>query len=153
MWAKQQQSTKWLCNAAKQVAEQTSPVLSIYFAIILPPTASTGLSHALFLRSQGACYSSRNSTWQGDLCPTQDGLNWGGRGGGSDIPCPALYDLCSALPPTPTPRPHCWPARGEEGSNAGCPFMLGPLLDSREGKETRQGEAHSNARTKSPVYV
>lgn len=93
-------TTNQVCNAAKQLAGQTSPVLSyllpsLFFALILSPSASMGLSHALFLRSQGACYSSSNSTWQGDLCPTQDGLNWGWKGWG--VPCPVSNPMVSAL--------------------------------------------------------
>lgn len=119
--------TNWVCNAAKQLAEQTSPVLYLPFAslsLILPHAASTGLSHALFLRSQGACYSSSNSTWQGDLCPTQDGLNWGGRDGGVTCPVYKRYSLCTT---SPLPRPQCWPARQERGSGGSLPPYAGPL--------------------------
>lgn len=106
--------TKQVCIAAKQLVEQTSPVLSPRSPLILPPAASTILSCAFLLRSQGACYSSSNSTWQGDLCPTQDGLNWGGRGGGAGggfSSCPVSSPMVSAAPSPPpdnvqTPRLH-----------------------------------------------
>lgn len=57
------------------------------------------------------------------------------------------YGLCN--PPPCLPRHQCWPAREREAVTAACPLMLGPLLDSGEGKETRQGEARSNTHQKS----
>lgn len=63
------------------------------------------------------------------------------------------YGLCNT---TTSYSPHPGPTAGLQGEReavtAACPLMLGPLLDSGEGKETRQGEARSNTH-KNPVYV
>lgn len=124
-----------------QLNNWLSRLVQSCLSLILPPAASTSLSHALFLRSQGACYSSSNSTWQGDLCPTQDGLNWGGRGGGGGVPCPVSSPMVSVPPSSPplTPRPHCWPARGERGSDGSLPPYAGPLAGLWRGERDEAG--------------
>lgn len=138
------QLNNWLSRLVQSCTFPSLPSLSL--SLILPHAASTGLSHALFLWSQGACYSSSNSTWQGDLCPTQDGLNWGGRDGG--VTCPVSNAIVSApLPPCPGPSAGLQGKR--EAVAAACPLMLGPLLDSGEWKETKQGEGLSNTHRKS----
>lgn len=136
--------TNSACNTAKYW--QCGLVLSC-------PTLFLSPSHRLhksisyfFPWSEGACYSSSNSTWQGDLCPTQDELKpRGWKGWGSHVPCPTLWSVQHS----PLPRPHSWPARRErEALTAACPLMLGPLLDSGEGKETKAGRGRSNTHQK-----
>lgn len=105
--------------------------------LVLLPTASMGLSNAFFLRSQGACYSSSNSTWQGDLCPTKDGLNWGGRGGGSYVPCPTLWSLHHS-PPAQAPLLACKGKRGSDGSR---PPYAGPLAGLWRGERNEAGRS------------
>ena len=126
------QLNNWLSRLV-QSCPFASLSLSLSLPLVLPPAASTGLSHALFLRSQGACYSSRNSTWQGDLCPTQDGLNWGG-----GVTCPVSNPMvCAPLPPLP--RPQRWPARRERGSDGSLPPYAGPLAGLWRGKRDEAG--------------
>lgn len=109
-----------------------------------------------FRRSQGACYSSSNSTWQGDLCPTQDGLNWGGgRGGGSHVPCPTLWSL-HLTPHPPAQAPAQAPALACKGRERQwrqpAPLCWAPCWTLERGKR-RGRERPTQTHTKSPVYV
>lgn len=129
---------------------QSCPLPSLFLALILPPTASTGLSHALFLRSQGACYSSSNSTWQGDLCPTQDGLNWGWKGWG--VLCPVSNPMVSApLPPCPGPNTGLRGERERQWRQP-APLCWAPCWTLERGKR-RGRERPTKTHTESPVYV
>lgn len=68
-------------------------------------------------------------------------LVWKGWDGGSRV---QHYNP----PPTPACPGTSTGLHWREAVTAAYPLMLGPLLDSGEGKETRQGEAHSNTHRK-----
>lgn len=84
------------------------------------------------------------------------GLGWGWGWGAEGGPCPVSNPMVGAttlparLPANPPPSPQQAAAavlRGGgsgEAATAARPLLLGPSLDSGEGKETRQGEARSN---------
>lgn len=66
-------------------------------------------------------------------------LGWKGWG----VPCPVSNPMVSAplTPPPPThpPRPQCWPARGERGSDGSLPPYAGPLAGLWRGERDEAG--------------
>lgn len=50
-----------------------------------------------------------------------------------------LYTPPATHPPTPLPRPQCWPARGERGSDGSLPPYAGPLAGLWRGERDEAG--------------
>lgn len=136
--------TNWVCNAAKQLAKQTSPVLS-------PPSRYPSLRLILFSYNHREYVTPAVIAHDKVTCaPTRDGLNcggWGGRGwDGGHMSNPMVS------PPLPPVQASVLACKARERQwRQPAPLCWAPCW-TLEGKETRQGEAHSNTHRKS-VYV